>query len=296
MCTKPLQCWLKQGNESIISDFYIDDENKQNSKSAMDINEIKIVFKGKVKLLTGLDAMTIFNDLKLALLASFKQSVEIKQVELDKYVICESINSVEKVIDSSISVQSELKRLNQESYLLGDEYPIYHIMRLKSSIQKLATSNQRPVNNHKKRSDISKKESDKVAILEEFCQMSPASKIKTKRKIKQKHELRLSELDKALHKFDRFIEERETYIKLLEDYLKLLETIETEKESEDEEFKNDLNQITETISSNYCITDTDTDTGFSSSSNSSSTSSINKYFSNSSSNLIPNRIKFETYV
>lgn len=213
MCSnQTLKCLLN--NQSIISEAY------DRSSS----NQIKIFFKNKFKLLTNIDSKTTFNDLKLALLVSFyktkysnkhgkfvKKFDLLKQKATNDYVICESVNSVEKVINSNLFVLNELKRINRESRLIGD-FQIIHIMRSKHSLLPL------PSIDIKRTDDTS----DKIPILREFYSddSDENSDIMTTAKI-----------DEQLNKFDEFIQQRKVYINLLEKYLDLLDSCQTQSSS-----------------------------------------------------------------
>lgn len=232
MCTNGTFKCLLSHNESMLSEAYF---GKQKT-SSFKLNEIKIIFKNRLKLMTGIDANTTFEDLKMALLISKNESKpssksqKSKSLNHKEYVICESVNNVEKVIDSSSNVQSELKRIHQESMLLEDDFKIFHIMRLKASLKRL------PCQAAKKRSsEKSKKHKHEVPILTEFyprdysllCSPEQQSK---KAKTTSKKE---KDIEKALVKFDVFIDERKNYIKLLEEYLDLLENMDVTKETEE---------------------------------------------------------------
>ena len=212
MCSnKTLKCLLNANNASIVSSAY--DKSKLPTN-----NQIKIYFKNKFKLCTGIDSKTTFNDLKLALLVCFykdnkkskrmKNHDYLKRKALNDYVICESVNEVEKVIDSNLCVLNELKRISQEEKL-GD-FKILHIMRPKN---KLVSLN---VNTIKVKSFLA----DDLPIEE-------TSKDKD-------YNLCLTSqlIDLQLKKFDQFIEQRKAYIDLLEQYLDLLEFVETDSNLE----------------------------------------------------------------
>ena len=141
----------------------------------------------------------------------------LKQKAINDYVICESINSVEKVIDSEQKVLNELDRISREAIFLAD-LKVIHIMRSKSRLMPLP-----PVITT---SDYEKTE--KVPILSEFSTQLPHNKqLPTRKELKESATNAI--IDEQLEKFNQFIEQRKAYIRLLEQYLDLVETIEIEK-------------------------------------------------------------------
>lgn len=213
MCSnQTLKCLLNTNkNASIISEAY----------DAKTYTQIKIYFKNKFKLCTGIDCKTTFNDLKLALLMSFYKSKyaasksksklaknyeALKNKALNDYVICESVNTVEKVIDSNLYVLNELKRISHEEMFLGD-LKVLHIMRSKRKLVPLPTLN------------LNSLEEDEVPILREFYSPTHDKSHSTTQSLTTKL------IDLQLEKFDQFIEQRKAYINLLEQYLNLLDLV-----------------------------------------------------------------------
>ena len=167
MCSnkKTLACIFDNGaNCSILSDTYkrndkskrIHHQQQQQPLNNNLTNQIHIKLKNKTRLLTGIDETTTFSDLKLALvityykkrlnksnqpeeaqLRKFQKNFEyLKKVAANDYVICESTNEVEKVIDSDQNVRSVLKRIHRESAFLNN-FNVTHSMRLKRSLLRL---------------------------------------------------------------------------------------------------------------------------------------------------------------
>ncbi len=204
MCSnKTLNCLFNKNNSSVLSEAY-----------DFSTKSLKIFFKQKFKLCTGIDNKTTFNDLKIALLFSLysksknsKSNLEYIKRKADNYVICESLNTVEKVIDSSILVINEINRISQESLLLGD-LKVVHVMRSRKRLQPLPFL-------------ISSKngqKEEKIPILREFY-------IEENKNEKQIECTTTSiMIDEQLENFEIFIQERKNYINLLEEYLRLLET------------------------------------------------------------------------
>ena len=216
MCSNQvMKCLLNIQSSLPNSDAYL-------CKKDFKTNEIKILFKDKLKLLTGIDENTTFDDLKLAILISYYQSSnKMKRRRLKKtvnelqdmvkdFVVCESINNVEKVINSSLLVQNELHRIAYESTYLG-EFKVRHVMRNLKTIKALSqheSSDFFPAN--------------KVPILEEFLKSS--DKFQDYKDISAT----FSQIDISLKKFDFFIDDRKSYIKLLEEYLSLMNELDME--------------------------------------------------------------------
>ena len=206
MCSnKTLNCLFNKNNSSVLSEAY-----------DFSTKSLKIFFKQKFKLCTGIDNKTTFNDLKLALLFSLysksknsKSNLEYIKRKADNYVICESLNTVEKVIDSSILVINEINRISQESLLLGD-LKVVHVMRSRKRLMPLpfliSSKNEQ-------------KEEEKIPILREFY-------IEENNNNEKQKECTTTSImiDEQLENFEIFIQERKNYINLLEEYLKLLET------------------------------------------------------------------------
>ena len=141
MCSnrKTLACIFdNQANESTLSDTYKRSILPSSNIITSNLNQIHIKFKNKFRLLTALDENTSFDDLKLALvISSYKKRLsksgqseasqlkkfqknfeELKRMATEDYVICESVNEVEKMIDSSQVARDVLKRINREAVLL----------------------------------------------------------------------------------------------------------------------------------------------------------------------------------
>jgi hypothetical protein len=145
MCSnsKTLACIFDNKNQSILSDTY-----KRSSRPLVtttnifsnNLNQIQIKFKNKYRTLTAIDECTNFDDLKLALIiSSYKKRLaksgqpehvqlkkfqknfeELKRMASNDYVICECVNNVEKMIDSTQNVRDALKRIHREAIFLKD--------------------------------------------------------------------------------------------------------------------------------------------------------------------------------
>lgn len=160
MCTnQALKCLFVNSaklNESIgsSSEYGSDYKNR---------NQIKIYFNQRLKVLTGIEEKTTFRDLITAILVSSSKSLPNDKLvkEIDRYVICETLNSVEKCLDSELNVRDELERIRSERMLLNHDQNISHTMRLKSSIKCLPMKINSNLN--ELRSD-----SNTVLVLEEF--------------------------------------------------------------------------------------------------------------------------------
>ena len=273
-------------NMSIVSDAY----SKVDKNNKSELNQIEIIFKRKPKLMTSLDDNTTFGDLKLALLISYykkrlskstdvesrhkkleKNYDTVKRIAREDYVICESMNDVEKMIDDTQTVKSSLKRIGRESAFLKD-LKVTHTMRLRRSLARL--SQQTPETN----------DPQQVPILDEFFLDEKVAPIEEP----VYENIKPYDIDNQLKCFDKYIEQRKNYIKLLEEYLALSDSLEA-----------DLLQSYDSTSA---------DTGFGSTdeaSPTSSTSSLNKFdnwclqrnVSTESSKMYFQKISnFETYV
>lgn len=160
MCTnQALKCLFVNSaklNESIgsSSEYGSDYKNR---------NQIKIYFNRRLKVLTGIEEKTTFRDLITAILVSSSKSLPNDKLvkEIDRYVICETLNSVEKCLDSELNVREELERIRNERMLLNHDQNISHTMRLKSIIKCLPMKINSNLN--ELRSD-----SNTVLVLEEF--------------------------------------------------------------------------------------------------------------------------------
>lgn len=100
-------------------------------------DQMKIFFKKRLKVLTGIEETTTFRDLISAILISTTTPIITSksnlEAEVDRYVICETMNRVDKCLDSRLNVKDELVRIRKETALCGMR--ITHTMRLKSSIR-----------------------------------------------------------------------------------------------------------------------------------------------------------------
>lgn len=195
-------------NDSMLStDYY----KTMPSLRKVKLNQIKILFDNKYKLLTGIEDQTTFRDLILAVLVSLnemetdekkKQSKHSLLNSVDNYVIYELIDDVERPLDSSLTVKHELKRMRENK----TSVVVSHVMRLKPTTMPIVTG----------RSKTKSRSKTPVSVdLAQAVVMPGKSK---------------SNIDRALSKFEQHIEERKAYVKLLEDYLAVLESIESEKE------------------------------------------------------------------
>ena len=272
-------------NMSIVSDAY----RKVDKNKKSELNQIEIIFKRKPKLMTSIDDKTTFGDLKLALLISYykkrlskstdvesrykkleKNYEAVKRIAREDYVICESMNDVEKMIDDTQTVKSSLERIRRESNFLKD-LKVTHTMRLKRSIARL--TQETPEAN----------DPQQVPMLDEF--FLDEKVVPVEEPIYEN--IKPYDIDNQLKCFDKYIEQRKNYIKLLEEYLALSDSLEA-----------DLLQSYDSTSS---------DTGFGSTdeaSPTSSTSSLNKFdkwclqrnVSESSKMYFQKISNFETYV
>jgi len=230
-----------KNNVSFLSDEYnckpINNNNNKNN-SNKSFTQMKIFFKNKFKLCTGIDTNTTFNDLKLAVLVSsykakysnkkhklVKNYEHLKKKAQNNYVICESVNSVEKIIDSENKVIHELNRINSEAIFLTG-IKVIHIMRDKNHLMPMPPLSTEfplspPVDNCN--------ESEKVPILREFFteEAHRVPKLPTRKDLQKSATNAI--IDEQLERFDQFIEQRKAYIQLLEQYLDLVESIEIEK-------------------------------------------------------------------
>ena len=268
MCSnkKTLACIFDNGaNCSILSDTYKrNDKSKrihhqQQQQQPLNnnlTNQIHIKFKNKTRLLTGIDETTTFSDLKLALvityykkrlsksnqpeesqLRKFQKNFEhLKKVAADDYVICESTNEVEKVIDSDQNVRSVLKRIHRESVFLNN-FNVTHSMRLKRSLLRLSPD--QSVKKMSKAKSARRRvvlgEPREVPILEEFFPDNdenemvdvplydsvPSSPLASSLSS-------ANEIDEQLKCFDVIIKQRKEYIQLLERYLNLSDELEAD--------------------------------------------------------------------
>lgn len=231
MCSnkKTLACLFDNQNKSILSDTY---KKSILTINATNLDQIQIKFKNKYRLLTAIDEKTSFDDLKLALIISYykkrlsassqseqsqlkkfqKNFENLKRIASEDYVICETTNGVEKMIDSSQRVREALKRFNKEAVFLKD-FKVSHSMRLKRSLVSLSPET---------KSKCKVKESKKVPILEEFF----IEDEKTEHAGYNPGDS--SDIDKQLELFDKYIDQRKNYIKLLEEYLMLTDELEAD--------------------------------------------------------------------
>ncbi len=275
MCSRKLKfVCLPLLNDSVMSEAYTGTKDEK-------YTEINIIFKNKNRKLVGIDEKTTFNDLITAILITRNQSLnkheKLKQkarnLNESDYLICQSINNVEKVLDSNTLVRNELKRASRELILLNDQFAVVYTMRSKQSIQCLSFDS----NSYRKRKSSVKR----VPVLEEFChstqgQLTGKNKKNTTSSSKVKEDLQ-----SKLKLMDRFVDERMKYLNLLEDYLALLESIEHTPKLKRSDPKVDL--------------DVDVDSGFNSASSAcSSHSSLN--MSEKMRNGTDSSSKFETLV
>ena len=162
MCTKKstIKCFFPL-KDSIYSEPYMklscDDETIYAPSQSLD--EIRIIFNNRIKLLKGIHSKTTLGDLKLSTLVSRHVSENrLKPKENygeKKWCICESVNKVEKILTSDLLVQEEMKRINQEIAITNNEFQVIYIMRLKSNLQVLKNNDQNQLSN-------------KIPILAEF--------------------------------------------------------------------------------------------------------------------------------
>lgn len=99
---------------------------------------MKVYYNHRLKVMTGIEATTTFRDLIAAILISSSSSVIPSEIEsdIDRYVICENMNDVEKCLDSSLNVREQLARLANERLLIGSSgMKVRHTMRLRSKIK-----------------------------------------------------------------------------------------------------------------------------------------------------------------
>lgn len=262
MCSnrKTLACIFDNQNHSIVSEAYKKSEKRPTSHQ---FTQIQIKFKNKFRLLTAIDEKTTFDDLKLALVISYykkrlaksiqnkddqtkkfaKNYENLKKIANDDYVICETINEVDRMIDSSIKVRDALKRIQNESVFLKD-MNVTHSMRLKRSLTRLTDETAKTSKTNKKQ----------MPILNEFfidTNDSKACAPPTYENV-QPHEI-----DIQLKCFDNLIQQRKNYIKLLEEYLELSDQLESDLLT-----SNKMNQL-KVPASNETELDS-SDTGFSS--------------------------------
>ena len=305
MCSnkKTLACIFDNGaNCSILSDTYKrNDKSKrihhqQQQQQPLNnnlTNQIHIKFKNKTRLLTGIDETTTFSDLKLALvityykkrlsksnqpeeaqLRKFQKNFEhLKKVAADDYVICESTNEVEKVIDSDQNVRSVLKRIHRESVFLNN-FNVTHSMRLKRSLLRLSPD--QSVKKMSKAKSARRRvvlgEPREVPILEEFFPDNdenemvdvplydsvPSSPLASSLSS-------ANEIDEQLKCFDVIIKQRKEYIQLLERYLNLSDELEADMKvgREREREREAIPHLTLVAASEKRESESDsTDTGF----------------------------------
>lgn len=167
MCTNQvLKCLMftNKVNESLRHHtlFAKPDPNRYKEKRT----RMKVSFNKRLKVLTGIDATTTFRDLIAAILISSSSNPSRVEHEIDRYVICESMNGVVKCLDSTRNVRDELARIDSERRLLviDGNVKIRHTMKLKSKIKCLPVNiNVLAVNDD----DDTETQSD-IVVLEEF--------------------------------------------------------------------------------------------------------------------------------
>jgi len=259
MCSRKLKfVCLPSLNDSAMSEAYSGTKDERYS-------EINIIFKDKNRKLVGIDEQTTFKDLITAILITRNRSLnkheKLKQkrrnLNESDYLICESINNVEKVLDSNTQVRNELKRASRELTLLNGQFNVVYTMRLKQSIQRLSFDSA----NYRKRKSSLKR----VPVLEEFCQSENGNLSgKKNNTLKSSSNDKEDDLEFKLKIMDKFVDERLKYLNLLEDYLALLDSIEQTSKTK----KNDPK----------LVLNVDVDSGFNSASSAcSSHSSLNSY-------------------
>lgn len=267
MCSnkKTLSCIFDGNNCSVLSDTYRRSTSKskrpqphqkqqQHPISSTLANQIHIRFKNKNRLLTGIDENTTFTDLKLALIITYykkrlsrsnqpedvqlkkfqKNFDYLKKVASEDYVITESVNDVEKMIDSDQSVRNVLKRIHRESVLFHQDCNVTHAMRLKRSMLRLSpekgtpSKKTRSKSTSKRRSTLAgRPESTEVPILDEFFLDNDENDAI---EVPPTYESMSSsnDIDEQLKCFDIIIKQRKEYITLLEKYLSLSDELEAD--------------------------------------------------------------------
>lgn len=185
-------CMFKMNESMISTDFCTIKDN-----SPCKLDQIKIFYKNKVKLLTGLEDNTTFEDLIIAVLISNQSNPSKNKHD---YNIYQSINGSETTLDPKLQVKLELKRIQQESKYTGKKFDITYSMLPKKLKEEVKISPKTSKRERKVRDTIRHKEAKKQ-----------------------------DDLDKVLNEFDSYIIERKNYIKLLEEYLTTLELIEIEQ-------------------------------------------------------------------
>ncbi|CAF0842598.1 unnamed protein product [Brachionus calyciflorus] len=152
------------------------------------LSHIKIVYKNKVKLMTGLEDETTFGDLIKAILVT-RDDTQKSEKSSDDYIICQSVNGVEKFLDSKSKVREELIKVHKEleQFQTESKSQVLYLLRSKKSIDCFKKKEVTPKNDTFK------------------------------------------SIDKLVQKFDFYIEERQVYIKLLEDYLMTMDLLEAEE-------------------------------------------------------------------
>ena len=233
MCSnrKTLACIFDNQNHSIVSEAYKKKTDKRSTSNQF--TQIQIKFKNKFRLLTAIDEKTTFDDLKLALVISYykkrlsksvqnkddqtkkfaKNYENLKKIATDDYVICETVNEVDRVIDSSVKVRNTLKQIKNESIFLKD-MKVTHSMRLKRSLTR-----------HEESPKSTEPKEKQFPILNEFF----IDTNKSKECISPTYEnVQPHDIDVQLKCFDNLIQQRKNYIKLLEEYLELSDQLEAE--------------------------------------------------------------------
>ncbi|RMZ96199.1 hypothetical protein BpHYR1_010649 [Brachionus plicatilis] len=120
------------------------------------LSHVKIVYKNTVKLMTGLEEKTTFQDLIKAILVTKISEDSKKQKSSDDYVICQCVNGVEKLLNSNSRVIEEMRQIHQEMEQFGTNIQIFYLMRSKKSVDTLS----------KKKSPF--KEDDTFTLLEKL--------------------------------------------------------------------------------------------------------------------------------
>lgn len=105
------------------------------------LTHLKIVYKNTVKLMTGLEENTTFEDLIKAILVTKIPEDSRKPKTSNDYIICQCVNGVEKPMDSKSRVRDEIRKIQKEMEEYDTNVKILYLMRSKKSLESITKKN-----------------------------------------------------------------------------------------------------------------------------------------------------------
>lgn len=99
------------------------------------LTHLKIVYKNTVKLMTGLEEKTTFEDLIKAILVTKIPEEKKKQKTENDYIICQCVNGIEKPLNSNCRVREEIRKIQKEMEQYDTNVQVLYLMRSKKSLE-----------------------------------------------------------------------------------------------------------------------------------------------------------------